>query len=269
MDGAPEKTLATHLGKSGVAPDVVRDFFTRMGLPLPRFKEYFTTSDNGAIVFLNSCGLAIRLCATGISLSAKDEPYRLEPVNHPAVLQPLASFRMGALYAEILPGVKLGWNRGDALDLKALLEKDGITFSDPRLGNFGYLPAHSATQHKEVPVVVDRNSVHYSSSSGGNPLAVEESAQDRLYASLRQECARCWEQGNMSPFWRKSEEACREGLLTAGWNVPEFADILHYHLHGETTRAQRVSRRYEERLERYAREKGLDFPLCASSLSRG
>ena len=177
---SPAVTLIDHLKKQGVAEETVRSLFDSLQLPVPQQYHYFTTSDKGAMLFLNACGIVLRLSVPDSEASREDNgKYQLVAISHPAVLQPLARFRYKELQVDILPGIRLAADYEVTHALKEKLARDGYDFWDVRsLGNVGYLPTQNGEDPNAFPVVLDGGAVRKIEGFNYNaPLTIGEGYQ--------------------------------------------------------------------------------------------
>lgn len=267
---APEQsnqTLVDFFKKQNVPEDDVSGLFNNLLLPVPSKNHFFTTSDNGAMVFVNPAGVVVRLSVPEREPLDGNYKFKVDHIDHPAVLKPLGSFRYGKLQVDIMPGVKLGTDYGAIGALHHKLAADGYDFWDSRtIGNLGYLPVKTTEYPDGIPVVIDRNSVHRKPDfDHTQPLRIDEPYHhlQAFYDSLPK-FADAWpdvsqpsDPAKVSVFWNAARAKMQEGALQTGWMDGTYTDIFPYYAaHAETSRAQRVSKRYEPVLRGYWQSHG-------------
>lgn len=232
-DKAPETPFAVslQLGKLFDTETVrqVIHAFQQMGLPAPEKHNEFMHGSEGRMIFLNACGLVIRIEENNSRIN--DSPW---------VLQPIASIRAGEAVIEICPGVHFEPDESNRNILSELLLQDSVRFWDPGAKNMGRLPFKTPAFPKGIPVVVDRPSVYKLTEGSkevrealiriktGDKAKYNEAAeaQQRLYAPLQRLFRECWsELGRMERFWKECEKLVQEGKLVAGWNETDDMDV--------------------------------------------
>jgi hypothetical protein len=207
-----------------------------MGLPVPDGKTAMPGTE-GPIIFMDDHGVVLRI-------EAKQSMFSYRRINHPSILQPIASREIGENYIlEICPGCHGSKDQTLSAKLAQELRADGIYYGDQQTGNNGYLPLKTPEFPKGVPVVIDRLAVEWLNKEV-EPVrkALANDPQQKLYADLRQAFADAWPEGSALPdtdkmkeFWQLCRQAKDEGRLVSGWVLPEgeepkFASIDKTHM---------------------------------------
>lgn len=260
--------LSEYLAKHGVSQRDTQRLFGSLCLPVPLDEQYLETSDRGAMVFLNKFGVVLRISVPDLLEDPKEAKYRFDPVPHPDIGQPIAAFTVGKLRAELLPGLRLGWNGKHSAELKERLDGDGIDFHDAsRLSNYGYLPLTNDQYPDGIPVVVDRNAArrrgpaHFTDKL--HPFPPRELGQ--MFREAWPDAAGPAKREKMVEFWQACADLKQQNKLVAGWAKDDFKGIVYYHVHGETAEARQISFRYGRALNAYAEEHGLPYPQPAAA----
>ncbi len=192
--------------------NAVANFFNVLSLPIPEDNEYYDSYDSGYLVFLNSYACLIRI------KEGKGT------IFHNNILQPVASRQLGALRADILPGVKSNPKFETVERLYKKLKKDNISFWDWGEHNTGTLPnGHS--------VVIDIGAVSKLSGSTRKikkyyaDLAKQSSSQKKMFFNLQQAFKKAWpnnqetpQPGKMDTFWKECRTMKLGGILKDSWN---------------------------------------------------
>lgn len=207
-----------------------------MGLPVPDGKTALPGSE-GPIIFMDDHGVVLRI-------EAKESMFSYKRIDHPSILQPIASRSIGDNYIlEICPGCHGSKDQTLSAKLAKDLRVDGVYYADQQVGNNGYLPIKSPEFPNGVPVVIDRLAVEWLNREV-EPVrkALEDDPQQKLYADLRQSFAQAWPEDaelpdtdKMKEFWQLCRQAKYEGRLVSGWVLPDgeeprFADIDKTHM---------------------------------------
>ena len=234
----------------GTALKVIKAF-EQMGLPAPEeTKEAAHSEHGGKIIFINDCGLVIRI----------EEGYWERINGSPWIIQPIASIKIGELIMEIIPAANYEADESNSHALRELLLQEGFHFWDYGARNVGRIPVNTPRFPDGIPVVIDRPGVNRLPADDERVLQarlrmtkedIEKykeavQAQNKLYAPLRQLFSECWpDPKKMECFLDECRRYVREGKFIAGWNDAASSDV-----HDEkASYAYNVAKNYETRLQ--------------------
>jgi len=239
-----------------VTASKVLGVFEKLGLPPPSRRKEFANGSHGGIVFLNDCGVVIRVEVTDMR-HAKLNPDRVS--SSARVLRPLGSVSAGLATVEICPGYDYEDSEENSDALIRDLRSEGIDFFDSGAHNVGRLPVKLPQFPNGVPCVIDRGAVRKLSRltypvrrallflvdhlPGANTSRhVVAQAEKELYDPLRKTFKSAWPNPEkMKLFWNLCRRYTAEGKLIAGWNKGDGSDI-------RTSCAADFSRNYQETL---------------------
>lgn len=218
-----DETISDYIQRQigGLEAEAVYRFFKDMGLPEPRGEEFYKTNDGGAIVFLDTYGVAIRFTDN------HDFPHH----DHPHVLKPLFSKTLGDVRIDINPGIETSVDEKEAARLKTeFFNELGLEIIDGHQYNFGYLPQLA---HK-YPIILDEIGIMPITKAAQsikaylpdpNMDAHNYDPQSEEYAELRALAEKAWPEGTDKPrsqmmgqFWDACSHQKASGALCTSWN---------------------------------------------------
>ena len=245
-----EKALDTYRHYSADQKDAVRSFLNALDLRVPKEKESYTGTCHRNLVFLNDCGLVIRI-------TPEDQ---LLGFDNPHFLKPLFTRHAQGLQFAIDPGIDCPVELDAMQKIYKYLELNhGISVAQGIKHNLGYLPDGGS-----FPVMIDldrsiykRNDILNRLSAaarearkaigkepeilqqarqareaiGMDPITLQngENPQDRLYGALRDKMARAWPEDMTMPDKLSIQdffETCRkykaEGKLLTRWKSANY-----------------------------------------------
>jgi len=220
------------------------DTLNDLQLPLPEsLHEYMAPSVGGALMFLEDYGCVLRI--------EHSENRNGERLDHPHILQPIASLPINDVIIEICPGTICADREIDTKLVINKLEDDGICYWDRNERNTGLLPIKKLGFPRGVPIVIDRLAVEEISgkidilkkylsenfsikntSKKDHSIFPDGDPQEELYGPLKTAFKGAWDAGKnkdqIDKFWQLCSEFKEEGKLISGWtdksntHIPEW-----------------------------------------------
>jgi hypothetical protein len=233
----------------------VADFFSNIRLPIPEEDECQITKDSGAILFNNVHAVVIRITPAGLS----------ENVNHPLMLQPLATRFTDLVKIDINPGVECPAHPRDTLAAYNALKEKGWLLRDMKPQNLGNISSAAFQANKTAALVIDPGAVAKISPnmflgsfrkrrifnlilSLGRPSCFPLPDQS-IFNPLREAFENAWPAGSvvsnpekMEKFWLKCKDMKEKSWLVCGWLSNPKVVKSNY------KNARDGSRKYQKRL---------------------
>lgn len=190
--------------------------FRSLALPVPETcRDYRSTADDGALVFLNEAACVLRV--TG---------QRHPRYDHPHILHPIATFPDEKIRIELYPGITCPGKEEDMDFLSSVLARNNLQInnSDRHKFNVGYLPLKTNLFPHGVPVIIEMTAIAALTEKvrqTAQKLKQHQQNQQRnFYAPLREAFEQAFSKSEMDSFWSKCRELRKQGTLIAGWQSP-------------------------------------------------
>lgn len=241
----------------------VKNAFNRLRHPLPDNGAFYASYDSGDMVFSNPQAFIIRLRHRHQNL-----------INHPLVLQPIATRDVGKMKLDIMPGVVCPAPQDVVKTLRRKLFRAGLKFSDPYARNTGLLPDGS-------PVVIDMGAVERLSGLSRFVAKILDRIRPSApypedgFAPLREAFSAAWPKDQnadtphdlavegMDAFLDLCTDMKKKNKLVDGWNIPSTRISV---LNGIRAAAQKYKQQLQSIQDAPSRQNNVS-PVLELSLS--
>jgi len=232
---------------------LVLEAFDKINLPVPTKSNQYLKSNEGSLVFVNKYGVVVR-----VEPQNPAKNYYVRVNDSGCILQPIGSIDAGTAVIEICPGCNVEKDEDSIEFMKALLECEGLIFSDPQLENLGRLYTDSTRYPDGILVILDRLAVSTKKENINivkNKVSEEAKKEQKRFTAPFRDAFKegLADKSKMRRFWELLENYASQGKIKRGWNDnSDFFDKIDYL--SKTSRAEEVAKYYSRILEKYEKK---------------